>query len=283
MKFGNLNLELIDTGIFGLDGGSMFGVVPKVLWSTAYHPGDESNRIPLAARPLLIEWENRKILVDAGNGNKMSQNMAKIYNIDIEKSSIANALAKFNLKTEDITDVILTHLHFDHCGGTTLKIDGQLIPTFPNATHYIHKDQLGWARNATEKDRASFIKDNFEPLLTDAKVEILDGEGEIFPGVSTILAHGHTKAMQMIKLIQNNQTMLYCADLCPTSAHIPVPYVMGFDNFPLTVIEEKKKIMSSAYEEGWIIIYEHDAFRQASVINLNEKRYFAGESVTITQ
>jgi glyoxylase-like metal-dependent hydrolase (beta-lactamase superfamily II) len=283
MKFGKFNIEILDTGLFGLDGGSMFGVVPKVLWSRAYNPGDESNRIPLAARPLLVEWEDRKVLIDTGNGNKMNEKLAKIYNIDLEKSNIDNALEKFNLRPDDITDVILTHLHFDHCGGATSFKNGQIVPTFNNAKYYIQKDHLSWAKKPTEKDRTSFIKENYESLLTDANIEILDGEGELFPGISNILVHGHTKAMQMIKITQNEHTMLYCADLCPTSAHIPVPYVMGYDNFPLTVIEEKKKIMAKAYEEGWILIFEHDAFRQAAVVNMNEKGYFAGDSITISE
>ena len=283
MKFGKFNIESVDTGIFGLDGGPMFGVVPKVLWSKAYHPGDELNRIPLAARPLLVSWDNKKVLIDTGNGDKMNDRLTKIYNIDKQKSSITYALSKFDIKPDDITDVVLTHLHFDHCGGAVSRIDDKLIPTFPNAKYYIQKDHLNWANNATEKDRASFLRENYISLLSDGNVEMLDGEGELFPGIETILAHGHTKAMQMIKIKQDNQSLLYCADLCPTSAHVPVPYVMGYDNFPLTCLEEKKKFMAQAYEEGWIIVYEHDAFKQASVINSGEKGFFAGEEIIISK
>ncbi len=283
MKLGDFTIDMLDTGIFGLDGGAMFGVVPKALWAKTYNSGDEKNRIPLAARPMLVQWDDRKLLIDTGNGDKFSDKFAKIYDIDKEKSNIENALGKFGLKPEDITDVILTHLHFDHAGGATVKNSGDIVPTFPNAKYYVQKEQYDWAKNPTIKDRASFLTENFEPLATAGSIEFIEGEGELFPGIELIPVFGHTQAMQTVKIEANDQVVFYAADLCPTSAHVPVVYVMSYDNFPLTGIKEKQKIFSQAYEEGWIVAYEHDAFKQATVIDANEKGFYAGEQVKISE
>jgi glyoxylase-like metal-dependent hydrolase (beta-lactamase superfamily II) len=283
MKLGDFTIDMLDTGIFGLDGGAMFGVIPKALWTKAYNPGDEKNRIPLAARPMLVQWDNKKLLIDTGNGNKFNDKFAKIYDIDKEKSNIENALNKIGIKPDEITDVILTHLHFDHAGGATIDDNGEIVPTFPNAKYYIQKEQYEWAKNPTIKDRASFLNENYEPLVSANMVEFTDGEGEISPGIEVIPVHGHTRAMQTVKISANGQVVFYAADLCPTSAHVPIVYVMSYDNYPLTSIEEKRKIFSQAYEEGWIVAYEHDAFKQATVINANEKGFFAGETVKITE
>lgn len=282
MKLGKFTIDVLDTGIFGLDGGAMFGVVPKALWARAYNPGDDLNRIPLSARPMLIQWDKKKVLIDTGNGNKFNEKFASIYNLDKSKTDIHVVLQQAGLKPEDITDVIFTHLHFDHAGGATIIENGKLVPTFPNARHFVQKTHFKWAENPTEKDRASFIKDNYLPLHADGLIEFTDGPGELFPGISVEQVNGHTPGMQIVRINDNEQTLLYAADLCPTSAHVPVPYVMGFDNNPLTVIEEKKTILPRAYEEGWIVAYEHDAFKQATVINANEKGFFAGDLVQIT-
>lgn len=282
MKIGKFTVDVLDTGIFALDGGSMFGVVPKALWAKAYHPGDELNRIPLSARPLLVQWDNKKILIDTGNGNKFNDKLANIYSIDKSKSSLDVALKKFNLLPEDIDTVIFTHLHFDHSGGSTKIVGNDIIPSLPNAKYYVQKEHLEWAKNPTEKDRASFFKDDFMPLLANGLIETIDGEGEIFPGISVIPVNGHTKAMQTVKITDADITLFYCADLCPTNAHVPIPYVMGYDNYPLTAIEEKKKIIPQAYEEGWILCYEHDAFFQGSKVQATEKGFMSGEKIKIT-
>jgi len=282
MKLGKFTIDVLDTGIFGLDGGAMFGVVPKALWAKAYDPGDDLNRIPLSARPMLVQWDDKKVLIDTGNGNKFNEKFARIYNLDKEKSDIHVALKKAGLTPDDITDVIFTHLHFDHSGGATIMDNDKLIPTFQNARHYVQKSHFKWAENPTEKDRASFIKDNYMPLHADGLLDFTDGPGEIFPGISVYPVNGHTPGMQIVKINDAGQTLLYAADLCPTSAHVPVAYVMAYDNDPLSVINEKKSILPQAYEEGWLIAYEHDAFKQATVINANEKGFFAGESIIIT-
>lgn len=283
MDIGRFKIDVLDTGIFALDGGSMFGVVPKSLWAKAYHPGDELNRIPLSARPLLVRWNNKKILIDTGNGDKISDKLAQIYSIDKTKSSLEKALRDFNIKPEEIDAVIFTHLHFDHAGGATKKVDNKIIPVLPNARYYVQKEHFEWAKNPTEKDRASFFLDDFMPLYSDGLLETIDGVGEIFPGISVIPVYGHTKAMQTIKITDEGKTLYYCADLCPTNAHVPVPYVMGFDNYPLTAIEEKKKILPQAYEEQWIVCYEHDVFYQGSKIDSTDKGFISGEKIKITE
>jgi glyoxylase-like metal-dependent hydrolase (beta-lactamase superfamily II) len=282
MNIGNYKLDLIDTGIFALDGGAMFGVVPKALWAKAYHPGDEINRIPLSARPLLVRTEGKNILIDTGNGTKMSDKLVKIYNIDLEKSDISKGLAAHGLTADDITDVIFTHLHFDHSGGATRLENGQVVPTFPNARHYVQKEHYEWALNPNDKDKASFFNENYEPLFSAGMLELVEGRGELFKGIEVLPVYGHTKAMQMIKINGDEQTFLYCADVCPTSAHVNVPFVMGYDNHPLITIEEKKKILPEAYEESWILVFEHDAFSQAGTVKSGDKGFSFGDKVIIT-
>lgn len=282
MKNGKFDIDVIDTGIFALDGGAMFGVVPKALWSKAYNPGDELNRIPLAARLILLRWDGHIALVDTSNGNKLPEKIKKIYGIDEEKSTPDNYLRQFGLKREDITDVILTHLHFDHAGGATVMNNGKPEPAFPNAKYYVQKDQLDWAKNPTEKDRASFFPENFLPLEAEGMLELTDGDGELFPGVEMITIHGHTKAQQLVKISDKGGTVLFMADLCPTAAHIKPAYGMGYDNYPLTAMEEKKRILPQAMEEGWTLIFEHDAFIQAAKIKNTEKGFAIAEEVRMS-
>jgi glyoxylase-like metal-dependent hydrolase (beta-lactamase superfamily II) len=283
MKLGKFQIDTIETGRFGLDGGAMFGVVPKNLWAKAYNPGDEQNRIPMAARCLLIQFDDKKILVDTGNGEKFGEKLAAIYGIDNSLYTLENSLLKAGVKSDDITDVILTHLHFDHTGGSTKFENNELIPTFKNAKYYVQKDHYTWAQNPKEKDRASFLKENWEPLFGNGMVELLDGEGEVFKGISVLLANGHTKALQMVKVSDGRETLLFPADLMPTSAHVPVPYGMGYDNFPLTTIEEKKKLLPQIAEEKWLVCFEHDAFTQAAYVQHTEKGFSKGEMVEITK
>ncbi len=283
MKSGKFQIDVVDTGIFALDGGAMFGVVPKPLWSKAYDKGDEKNRIPLASKPLLIRWNDKIVLVDTGNGTKYDEKFVKIYDIDVEKSDMDLALSKYNLKTSDITDVILTHLHFDHVGGATNNNNGNIEPAFPNAKYYVQKEQYEWALNPTEKDRASFMNFNYVPLKEEGVLELIDGKGEIFPGINVIPVYGHTKAMQMLDIDTGKDRFLYPSDLSPTAAHFRTPFVMGYDNYPLTTIEEKKKYFSKAYEENAIIILEHDAFRQAIRLGTDKNNFIAKEEVLISE
>ncbi len=283
MISGKYKIDAIDTGIFALDGGAMFGVVPKTLWSKAYHPGDELNRIPLAARVILIQFDNKKILIDTGNGTKYDQKFADRFAIDLEASDLTAALNKFDVGAEDITDVILTHLHFDHAGGATRLVDGEAVPAFPNAKYYIQKEHLAWAKAPKPKDKASFIEDDFIPVLDSNQLIEVEGETELFPGISVIPVNGHTKAMQLIKIDTGKDLFVYMADLCPTAAHIPYPYVMGYDNFPLTTIEEKKMLLPELHKRDAILIFEHDAFCQAARIKEHKSGFVKSEEVVLTE
>jgi glyoxylase-like metal-dependent hydrolase (beta-lactamase superfamily II) len=217
------------------------------------------NRIPMALRPLLVQGNGKNILIDSGMGAKYDEKTKKIYKLDNSQFTLLASLAKAGLKPEDITDVIQTHLHFDHCGGSVSQTDdGKLYPTFPNAKHYVQKENLAWARKPTDKDRASYLKNDWEPLIAEGMLEEIDGPGEIFPGIHLHIFNGHTRAQQLPQITDGTKNLFYCADLVPTKAHINYPYTMGYDNFPLTTLEEKKKYVPKFYEEGWTLFLEHD-------------------------
>ena len=281
MTIGNYTITAIETGDFGLDGGAMFGVVPKNLWSKVYNPGDEQNRIPMSARCLLVTSPDRTILVDTGCGTKLSEKLQSIYKLDYSRNTLLHSLANHGVKPEDVTDVILTHLHFDHAGGATHLENGEAIPTFSKAKYYVQKDHLAWARNPTEKDRASFFKENWEPMVSGGMMEILDGNGEIFTGISVQQFHGHTKALQMVTISDGATTLIFPADVFPTAAHIPVPFVMGYDNYPLTAMDEKRGLLPHIADEEWIVCFEHDAFVPAGKIVRTDKGFALGEKVAL--
>ncbi|MBI1804436.1 MAG: MBL fold metallo-hydrolase [Ignavibacteriae bacterium] len=278
MKVGNYELHSIETGRFGLDGGAMFGIVPKPLWSKV-NPPDDRNRITLAARALLIVGNGRRILVDNGNGPKFTEKQVDIYRLDTSQFELTKSLTQYGLTTADITDVLLTHLHFDHAGGSTYKENGELKPTFPHAKYYVQKAHWEQAMNPTEKDRGSFMPDDFLPLRQHGVLEFIEGEGEIFPQVSLVVVNGHTAAQQLPKISDGRTTLLYCCDLFPTTSHIPLPYIMAYDLRPLTTLEEKKKILHQAVDEDWILFFEHDPKTVAGKITRTDKGYTFGSPV----
>ncbi len=288
MRIGNYEVEIVETCRFALDGGAMFGVVPKNLWSRAYPHVDDQNRIAMAARALLIRGEGRIIVVDAGCGRKMGEKLESIYALDHSLYDLEPELARRGIGREDVTHFIYTHLHFDHAGGSTLLDDaGAPLPTFPNARHYVQSAQLAWARNPTDKDRASFMPENWEPVAERGLLEELEGEGEIVPGIEVRIVNGHTQGMQLV-VVRNDDAadgapggLIYCADLMPTTAHISYPYIMGYDNFPLTTLEEKKRIIPEAYERGWLLAFEHDAFTQAVRIAPSKRGFEVAESMEL--
>ncbi len=258
MKIGNYQLYAIDTGTFALDGGAMFGVVPKTLWEKAIQP-DEKNRIAMAARALLLIGDGRKILVDVGNGSKFNDKLKSIYKIDESRNSLLGSLRRLGLAADDITDVILTHLHFDHAGGSTYRDNGVVRPTFPKARYYVQRQHWEAANTPTERDRASFFSEDFIPLVEHGVLHFTEGEGEILPGITCRVCHGHTSALQAPVVSDGTTTLFYCADLIPTVAHIPLPWIMAYDLRPLTTLEEKKRILTQAVDERWILFFEHDA------------------------
>jgi glyoxylase-like metal-dependent hydrolase (beta-lactamase superfamily II) len=279
VQIGKYTISAIETGRFALDGGAMFGVVPKNLWSRT-NPADEQNRIPMALRVLLIQGDGKNILVDTGMGEKYDEKSRAIYQLDNSKFSLTNSLAEKGVAPDEITDVIQTHLHFDHCGGlVTQTASGELVPTFPNAKVYVQKENLAWARNPTDKDRASYLKQDWEAIIANGMLEELDGPGEIFPGIELMLFHGHTRAQQLVHLHDDKTNIFFCADLMPTKAHIAFPFIMGYDNFPLTTLEEKKTLIPRMYEEKWLLFFEHDPESALTRIEATPKSFRAGEVV----
>jgi glyoxylase-like metal-dependent hydrolase (beta-lactamase superfamily II) len=280
MTIGPYQVNALETGRFALDGGAMFGIVPKPIWSK-FHPADERNRIELAMRILLIRDGKRNILVDVGIGTKFSPKLVDIYRVDQDWFSLESSLRGYGLKTDDITDVVLTHLHFDHAGGATEKLGAEIRPAFPNAKYYVQKAHWQLALNPTVKDRGSFMSDDYLPLYEAGKLELVDGEFEIFPGIGLVVVNGHTDAQQLVRISSGSTSLLYCCDLVPTAGHLPYPYVMAYDLRPLRTVEEKKKLMGQAYEERTVLIFEHDPFTEAATIKANEKGFLIDERVVI--
>jgi glyoxylase-like metal-dependent hydrolase (beta-lactamase superfamily II) len=278
MKIGTWDVSILETGRFALDGGAMFGVVPKALWSRT-NPADDRNRIAMAARTLLVRGNGRNILIDTGNGDKWDEKTRDIYAIG--EFGLESALAAHGLTPNDVTDVLLTHLHFDHCGGSTRLVEGVPVPRFPNARYAVQKDNLAWGRKATEKDRASYLPENFEPLVSEGMLDLIDGEGEFAPGISLHLMHGHTVSMQVIRVHDEHNSIAFCADLIPTATHLHLPFIMAYDNHPLTTLEEKRAFIPRASEEGWIIVFEHDPVTPAARVARGPKGFALGEIITL--
>ena len=250
----------------------MFGVVPKPLWEKT-NPPDERNRITLAARALLLVDGSRKILIDNGNGWKFTPKQVDIYRLDMSQYDLNQSLALCDLTRHDITDVILTHLHFDHAGGSTMRVDGRLVPTFPNARYYVQKAHWEQAMNPTEKDRGSFMPDDYLPLEEHRVLEFVDGEADLFPGISLMVMNGHTTAQQLPRITDGQTTLLYCCDLFPTTAHIPLPYIMAYDLRPLVTLSEKKRVLERACDDDWMLFFEHDPVTTAGRVRRGEKGF----------
>ena len=280
MQIGPYEIFTIHTGFVSLDGGAMFGVVPKVLWQKS-NPADELNRIQLAMRTLIIRNADRIIMVDAGVGYKMNEKLQKIYNVDHQKYKLEQGLAEKGISFEQITDVIITHLHFDHVGGATMEENGVLKPTFPNATYYVQAEQWYWANHPSEKDRASYMPENFKPIEEAGQLVELDGPKELFPGIEVLVMYGHTQGMQLPKITDGKSTLLYCADLIPTASHIPLPWIMAYDNNPMITLQEKKRLLPQAVKEQWILVFEHDPFRPAGKVTETEKGFKLGEEILL--
>ncbi len=280
MKIGPYTIHSIETGLFSLDGGAMFGIVPWVFWSKS-NPPDERQRIRLAARCWLIQGNGRTIIVDDGNGTKWSEKLKDIYHLDNLKADLLSSLRKFGVGREDVTDVLLTHLHFDHAGGSTILEDGKLVPTFPKAKYFVQKAHWELSQHPTEKDRASFMNDDFMPLMDRRMLELVEGEFEIFPGIDVLVCNGHTSAQQLPKISDGKTTMLFCCDLVPTSSHVPLAYIMAYDVRPLVTLEEKRKILSRALEEQWFLFLEHDPVTEAITLKKTEKGLAADQRLLL--
>lgn len=258
MKIGKFNISTLETGTLGIDGGAMFGVVPKNLW-TRTNPADEQNRITLAGRVLFIQSENKKIIIDTGTGIGWREKFANIFRIEHESGTLYDSLKKAGVAPEEITDVIITHLHFDHIGGAVnFDEDGNTYPAFPNARYHVNKKQFDWAKNPSRRDKASYFENRFMPMYNTGQYVFHEGDVQLEDEIEIMEINGHTPGQQIVKVSDGDKTLLYCADLIPTAGHVPLPFIMGFDLFPLTTLEEKLKLLPKAAEENWLLVFEHD-------------------------
>jgi len=281
MKIGPYELHAIETGTFALDGGAMFGVVPWVFWSKT-NPPDSRNRITLAARCLLAVGNGKVILIDTGNGTKWSDKLKDIYRLDNSLYTLDQSLASHGIHAEDITDVILTHLHFDHCGGSTKRENGALIPSFKNARYHVQKNQWELSQHPTDRDRGSFMNDDFAVLHDHRLLDLVDGEQEILPGISVLVTNGHTSSQQLPLISDGKTSLLFCCDLIPTIAHLPYPYVMSYDVRPLLTLEERKRIFPRAEKEQWHLFLEHDPATEVIRMQATEKGMTVKESYSLS-
>jgi glyoxylase-like metal-dependent hydrolase (beta-lactamase superfamily II) len=276
MQIGKYKISVINSGLFKLDGGAMFGIIPKPLWEKT-NPADKDNRIQLITRNILLQNGTKNILIDTGMGSKWDNKSVQIYDINQAESTLDSELLKNGIKPEDITDVILTHLHFDHTGGSTRMENGKLVPAFPNAKYHVQKLNYEWGMNPSERDRGSYLKDNFEPLAKEGILNFIEGDADFDDEISFITINGHTFSQQLVKISDTSSTILYCCDLFPTTSHIKIPYVMGYDLQPLVTIQEKKKLLRIAAEDNWKLFFEHDAGTVCATVQLTDKGYVINE------
>lgn len=286
-----MQLYAIETGFFKLDGGAMFGVVPKTLWNKV-HPADENNLCTWAMRCLLIEEGNRLILVDNGIGDKQDAKFFGHYYLHGD-NTLDKSLANLGFHRDDITDVFLTHLHFDHCGGSIVGEGERLAPAFKNAIYWSNERHWKWATEPNEREKASFLKENILPIWESGQLQFIDttpsgdaGKADgriasipsgILPQLSIRLANGHTDAMMLPQLQFKGRTIVFMADLLPSLGHIPLPYVMAYDMFPLTTLQEKKSFFQEAAAGNYVLFFEHDPVNECCVLQSTERGVKAGE------
>ncbi len=277
-----MKLYKIETGNLRLDGGAMFGVVPKVLWQKLY-PADENNMCNWAMRCLLVETETHKILIDTGMGNKQSDKFFKHY-FPNGNETLESSLNEAGFEADDITDVILTHLHFDHVGGAVkYNKNNELVPAFPNATYHVSKTHWELANNSNRREKASFLPENYIALKEHNQLNIIEEEGELIPGIEIKIFNGHTVG-QIIPYIKYNSTkIIFGADLFPSTAHIPMPYIMGYDTQPLITLDDKKRFFDDAVKNNYTIFFEHDIYNECCNLIETEKGVKVNNSFTLQE
>jgi glyoxylase-like metal-dependent hydrolase (beta-lactamase superfamily II) len=286
-----MKLYTIDTGFFKLDGGAMFGVVPKSIWNKI-NPADENNFCSWALRCFLIEDGDRLILVDNGNGDKQDAKFFSHYYLHGD-DTLDKSLTKHGFRRDDITDVFLTHLHFDHCGGSIIREGDRLVPAFKNATYWSNKEHWDWAVHPNDREKASFLKENILPIQESGQLKFIEvaktsgdklGSTLFTQNISVRFVSGHTQAMMLPQIKYKDKTIVFMADLLPSAGHIPIPYVMAYDMFPLTTLNEKKSFLKEAVENNYILFFEHDPKIECCDLQMTErgirpKNYFKLEEI----
>lgn len=278
-----MRLHTINAGYFKLDGGAMFGVVPKSMWNKA-NPADENNMCSWAMRCLLIEHGNNRILIDNGMGTKQDEKFFGHY-YPHGDDSIEKGLAKLGLTTDDITDVFLTHLHFDHCGGSIKREGDKLVPAFKKALYWTNKQHWHSATNPNEREKASFLKENILPIEESGQmrfVDVADG-AEWLPDIRIRYVNGHTDSMMLPQIKCEDRTLLFCADLLPSVAHLSLPWVMAYDMRPLDTLSEKKRLLNEAVSNNWLLFFEHDPVNECCTLQQTEKGVRLKETMTLEQ
>jgi glyoxylase-like metal-dependent hydrolase (beta-lactamase superfamily II) len=255
---GDFDLTILTDGTYLLDGGAMFGVVPKPLWEKRI-PANERNQIPLGTNTVVVRTGKHTVVIETGIGNKLSEKQRSIYD---SRQLLMESFRAAGIRTEEVDVVINTHLHFDHCGwNTTRTVDGSIVPTFPNARYFVHRGEVEHGHLQLERDAVSYISDNYDPLIANGQMTLIEppsGQMEIVPGVSVEVFPGHTAQMMAVMLDSGGRRACYISDLIPTSAHLDVTWVMGYDLYPLTCIEQRKRFLGRAIPEQWLVLFTHD-------------------------
>lgn len=281
MKIGKYDLYSVETSEFGLDGGAMFGIIPKPVWEKKVS-ADELNRVNMVTRSLLLVSDEKKILIDTGNGTKWEEKYKQIYDINTDQYNIEKSLGKYGFSSEQITDVICTHMHFDHIGGNTKIKSGEVVPTFPNAKYWISEENWKLANHPSQKDAGSFIEHDWKVLAENQMIEIIDGKEPFIEGIDTIVTHGHTPGLLHPIVSDGSNKLFYGADIFPMVAHIPIPWVMAYDVQPVVTMEEKQKLLQKMEREDWILFFEHDPHVQACTVHKDGKHYKLNKRIQIS-
>ena len=282
MKIGDYDLYSIETSEFSLDGGAMFGIIPKPIWERQAS-SDDLNRIDMVTRSLLLCSDERKILIDTGNGTKWEEKYREIYNIDTSRYNIDNSLTKYGFNADDITDIICTHLHFDHAGGNTKIDDGTIVPTFPNAKYWVTKEHWDLANHPSQKDSGSFIEHDWKVLAENGMIETVNGNEPFIKGIDSYITQGHTAGLLHPMISDGTKTLFYGADIFPLAAHISIPWVMAYDVQPVVTMKEKEILLPKMQDEEWILFLEHDPNIQACTVHQDGKHFKMNESVLISE
>jgi glyoxylase-like metal-dependent hydrolase (beta-lactamase superfamily II) len=251
---GGFELTILSDGEYYLDGGTFFGVVPKVMWQRRWAP-DDLNRLRAGLNSVLIRGGEKTVLIETGIGNKLNEKMRKIYG---HEEKLLKSLESVSVAPEDIDVVINTHLHFDHCGWNTVYRDGRAVPTFPKAQYYVQEGEWRHAQLQTERDRISYISDNYNPLIESGKMTLLNGDQQLLPGISVRVFKGHTEYMQAVIIESQGRKACYISDLIPTTQHLDLAWGMAFDLYPLDTLYSKKKFYTEAIKENWLVLFTHD-------------------------
>ena len=281
MKIGKYDLYSVETSEFGLDGGAMFGIIPKPVWEKKVS-ADELNRVNMVTRSLLLVSDEKKILIDTGNGTKWEEKYKQIYDINTDQYNIEKSLGKYGFSSEQITDVICTHMHFDHIGGNTKIKSGEVVPTFPNAKYWISEENWKLANHPSQKDAGSFIEHDWKVLAENQMIEIIDGREPFIEGIETIVTHGHTPGLLHPIVSDGSNKLFYGADIFPMVVHIPIPWVMAYDVQPVVTMEEKQKLLQKMEREDWILFFEHDPHVQACTVHKDGKHYKLNKRIQIS-